>query len=204
MRVTIVGAGRVGGTLAGIWSRRGHDVVLTFSRHPEKLEEKAQAIGARAAAPAAACRDADAILFSPPWSTVDQALEQMGDLAGKVLIDATNHFREELPRSGAEVIAAKAPGAHVVKAFNTVFSPVFEPASKAPARASVFFCGNDSGAKRTASELITDAGFEPVDAGGLIMARDIESLAKLVVAVAYDQGRGPFAYKLLPVSELES
>jgi len=203
MNIAVVGAGRVGGALAGIWSRKGHDVVLTFSRHPEKLEEKARALGARAAAPVAACRDAEAILFSPPWSTVDQALSRMGSLTGKLLIDATNHLGVDLPRSGAETIAAAARGAHVIKAFNTVFSQVFEPASGSPGRASVFFCGDDAGAKRTTAQLITDAGLEPVDAGGLHMARDLESLAKLVVAVAYDQGRGPFAYKLLPVNDLQ-
>ncbi len=203
MKIAVVGSGRVGGSLARVWVGKGHEVTLCFSRHPDRLEAKAKEIGARSAEPAAACRDADAVLFSPPWSTVDEALKQMGDLTGKVLIDATNHLGVDLPRSGAETIAAKAGGAHVVKAFNTIFSQLFEPAARAPGRASLFFCGDDEGAKRTAAKLITDAGFEPVDAGGLARAEEIEALARLVIAVAYDRGRGPFAYRTVPPEAFE-
>jgi predicted dinucleotide-binding enzyme len=65
-------------------------------------------------------------------------------------------------------------------------------------RASLVFCGDDESAKAVVARLIEDAGFEPVDAGALEQAPDVEALARLVIGIAYRQGRGPFVYRFEP------
>lgn len=123
-------------------------------------------------------------------------------LEGKVLIDATNGGGSPGGPSGAEEVAGKAPGALVVKAVNTVFAPIFPQAADRPGRASMVFCGDDASAKHMVTGLLRDLGFEPVDAGPLEAARELEAFARLVIALAYRQGRGPFAYRLAPPEDL--
>ena len=97
-------------------------------------------------------------------------------------------------RSGAEVLAAKARGAHVVSAFGTVPSEVLfgvYAARRRKTRPSLVYCGDDAGAKRAAKTLIRDVGFEPMDVGPLRVARYIEPFALLVAQLAYEGDGGP-------------
>ena len=101
--------------------------------------------------------------------------------------------------SGAEELAKKVPRAHVVCAFNTVPSEVlfgvFEARDKTP-RPTLVYCGDDEGAKDVAAKLIQDAGFDPVNAGALRIARYTEPFALLVGELAYGGEGGPeLAYR---------
>lgn len=194
MRVAVIGAGRVGATLAGLLVGAGHDVALCFSRDPARLEEAARATGARAEPVADAVRGVDAVIVAVPWDALGAALEAAGPLAGVALIDVVNAVAEPVEPSVAGWIAARRPRAHVVKAFNTVFAPLF--AEAAARGAGLLICGDDPGAKGTAARLASDIGFAPVDAGGLEQARDLEAFARLVIGIAYREGRGPFTYRL--------
>jgi 8-hydroxy-5-deazaflavin:NADPH oxidoreductase len=196
VRIAIVGAGKIGTTLGQIWAERGHEVVYTFSRDPAVLAERAAAAGGTAAEPADAVRGAGAVLLSAPGSLVPDAVEALGPLDGVPLIDATNYG------PGAAGIAELVPGAHVVKAVNTVFQSVFPKAAADPGGASMLFCGDDEAAKETVAGLISDLGLEPWDAGGLDQAGRLESFAELVISMAYQHGFGPFAYRLIPVDDL--
>jgi 8-hydroxy-5-deazaflavin:NADPH oxidoreductase len=196
MRVAIVGAGKIGTTLGELWSRAGHEVVYTFSRDQVTLAERAAAAGGTAAEPADAVRDAGAVLLATPGTLVSQAVAALGPLDGATLIDATNYG------PGASGIAELAPGAHVVKAVNTVFQSVFPKAAAHPGRVSMLICGDNDGAKDTVATLIRDLGFEPWDAGGLDQAPRLESFAELVISMAYQHGHGAFAYRLIPVDDL--
>jgi predicted dinucleotide-binding enzyme len=90
MRIAILGSGRMGGTLGGLWADAGHAVTFSFSRDQAKLERLARAHGprARAASPAEAVRDSDVVLLAVLWQQVPQALRAAGNLRGKVLIVA--------------------------------------------------------------------------------------------------------------------
>src|SRR3954470_10588284 len=94
MNVAVIGAGRIGGNCARQLVRGGHDVMLSFSRDPDRLEELASELGAQArvASPQEAAAQADVVIFSVPWSAITEALEQVGGLAGKIVIDTTNQF----------------------------------------------------------------------------------------------------------------
>jgi predicted dinucleotide-binding enzyme len=183
MRIAVIGPGRIGGNAARLLARAGHDVTLAFSRDEGRLQALAEEIGGRAAAPAAAVADAEVVILSVPWRLVDTALEQTGPLDGKVVIDTTNQFGAgglEEPADGltaAQLNQRRMPGARLVKSFNTLTSAFQASEAGRPAadRVVLFLCGDDAAAKATASELIRDAGFEPVDVGGLADARVMEA-----------------------------
>jgi predicted dinucleotide-binding enzyme len=203
MRVGILGSGLMGGKLGTIFVRAGHDVVFSYAREREKLERLARDSGgvARAGTPAEAAHGADVVLLAVHWSRVDDVLRQAGDLSGKVIVTCSlpmNADDTELvvahTSSGAEALARKVPSGHVVAAFGTVPSEVlfsvFETADVGP-RPSLLYCGDDAQAKTVAARLIRDAGFEPLDAGPLRIARYTEPFTLLIARLAYDGDRGP-------------
>jgi predicted dinucleotide-binding enzyme len=146
------------------------------------------------------------LLLAVHWSRMEGVLKQAGDLAGKVIVSCSlplNADNTELvvarTSSGAEVLAKKAPGAHVVAAFSTlpseVLFSVFEAKGKAR-RPGLVYCGDDRGAKEVAAGLIRDVGFDPVDAGALRIARYTEPFSLLVAHLAYECEGGPeLAYR---------
>jgi predicted dinucleotide-binding enzyme len=202
MRIVVAGVGRIGGTLARIWAGGGHEVVLTLSRREEEVRRLAGEIGATMAAPSEAVDGADVVLLAVPAGAEEEALAALGSLDGRVLIDAVNDVGRSEPGSVAQDVAAKAPGARVVKAVNTVFAPMYPESAAAPGRAHMVICGDDGEAKETVAALVRDLGLEPVDAGGLDAAPEVEAFARLVIRLAYRQGLGPFAYRFGSPREL--
>jgi 8-hydroxy-5-deazaflavin:NADPH oxidoreductase len=203
MRIGVLGSGLMGGTLGTILARAGHDVVFSYSRDPKKLEQLARKAGARASAgtPAEAAADADAVLLAVHWSRVDDVLAQAGSLARKTVITCSLPMTRNdsrlvlgLTSSGAETLAARLRKAHVVSAFSTAPSEVLLSVfgqRKRKMRPDLVFCGNHTGAKKTAAKLIRDVGFNPVDLGKLSAARYIEPFSLLLAEIAYDGSNGP-------------
>jgi predicted dinucleotide-binding enzyme len=182
MRIGIVGSGRIGANAARLFSKAGHEVVLSFSRDQDKLEALAAELGGRASSPREAVEASEVVLFSVPWRLIDEVLEQTGPLEGRIVIDTTNQFGpggvEDLGgRTAAQVNAARMPGAHYTKAFNTLTSGFqAESAGRTgPDRVVMFLCGDDEEAKRVVAGLIDDAGFTPVDVGGTADAAPMEA-----------------------------
>jgi predicted dinucleotide-binding enzyme len=216
MRIGILGSGLMGGKLGTLFARAGHEVVFSYSRSEEKLEQLARHAGhrSRAGTPAEAARDADALVFAVHWSRADDVLRQAGDLSGKVIVTCSlpmNADDTELvvahTSSGAEELAKKVPAARVVSAFGTVPSEVlfavYEARDEAP-RPSMVYCSDDAGARELAARLIRDVGFEPVDLGPLRMARYTEPFTLLVAQLAYETEEGPaVAYRFERFEERE-
>jgi 8-hydroxy-5-deazaflavin:NADPH oxidoreductase len=209
MRVGILGSGLMGGKLGTIFARAGHEVVFSYVRNEQKLEALARdAKGkARAGTPRDAAQEADAILLAVHWSRIQDVLNQIGDLSGKVILTCSLPMNDDNTglvvahtSSGAEEIAKMIPKARVVAAFNTVPSEVlfgvYEAKCK-PRRPSLVYCGDDQPAKELAARLIRDVGFDPVDVGPLRIARYTEPFALLVAQLAYEGEGGPeLAYRL--------
>jgi predicted dinucleotide-binding enzyme len=206
--VGILGSGLMGAKLGTIWARAGHEVVFSYARSRQKLEELArEAKGkARAGSPREAAEDADTVLLAVHWSRVDDVLSQAGDLSGKVIVTCTLPMNAKSTAlviahtsSGAEDLAKRTPEARVVCAFNTVPSEVLFgvfDARRRAARPSLVYCGDDTASKHTAAQLISDVGFDPVDGGGLRIARYTEPFALLVAELAYEGDGGPeLAYR---------
>src|ERR1700712_218568 len=128
MKIGIVGAGRIGGNAASLWAKKRHEVMLSYSREPENLEQRAAVIGELATVGSVreAVEFGDVVLFSVPWGRIDEVLEEAGSLDDKVVIDTTNQFGPdgvvEMPdgKTAAQVNADRMPGASYVKAFNTL------------------------------------------------------------------------------------
>lgn len=206
MRIGILGSGLMGAKLGTIFARAGHDVVFSYTRSREKLNKLVRDAGAKAGTPAEAASQADALLLAVHWSRIDDVFEQAGDVSGKVIVtcslpmnDANTELVVAHTSSGAEALAKRVPKARVVSAFNTVPSEVlfdvFESRRKV-ARPSLVYCGDDAAAKKIAAKLIHDAGFDPVDAGPLHVARYTEPFALLVAQLAYEGSEGPeLAYR---------
>ena len=208
MKIGIIGAGNIGGTLGRAWAAKGHEVVFGV-RDPRgpKVQELVKATGgkARAASPAEAAAHGEVVLLATPWAAAQAALRGAGDLTGKILVDATNPLRPDLSgltlghtTSAAEEVARWAPGAKVVKAFNTIGAQHIANPRFGTQSASMLICGDDLAAKKTVLLLAESLGFDPVDAGPLRQARLLEPLAMLWISLAYAYGHGAdIAFKLL-------
>lgn len=208
MRVGILGSGLMGGKLGTIFARAGHEVVFSYARSQEKLKKLARDAqgNARAGTPGEAAKEAEALLLAVHWSRIDDVLKQAGDLSGQVIVTCSLPMDASSTKliiantsSGAEELAKKVPRARVVCAFNTVPSEVLfrvYAAKHKNNRPSLVYCGADQSAKDVAVKLIRDAGFDPVDAGPLRIARYTEPFALLVAQLAYEGSGGPeLAYR---------
>jgi 8-hydroxy-5-deazaflavin:NADPH oxidoreductase len=137
------------------------------------------------------------VALCTPWDATESAVRESCDLAGKVLLDCTNPLENDLSglavgrtTSGAELVTSWAPGARVVKAFNTTgFENMADPDFGGRA-ATMLIAGDDEAANAIASELARRIGFDPVVAGPLAMARLLEPLALLWIKLAVVQGFG--------------
>ena len=208
MKIGIIGSGNVGGTLGTRWAKGGHQVMFG-SREPGAGDMKQLLARAGANARAATLQDAaksgDVLLLATPWPATKEVVQGLGDLTGKVLIDATNPLLPDLSglavgpnTSGAEQVAGWARGAKVAKAFNTIGSNIMENPAFGAEKPVLFFCGDDAGAKRYVKQLADELGFEGVDAGPLTQARLLEPFALLWISLALKYGLGrEFAFKLL-------
>lgn len=194
MRIAIIGAGRVGRALGTGWAARGHDVVHGV-RDPS--DPRHAGLGA-AATTVAAAGGADVLVLTVPFSAVPDALAGV-DTDGTILVDATNPIGAPDPggRAGAERVAELAPGARVVKAFNTVGFETMADASYPGGEPVMLVAGDDAAAKGTVLELAKALGFDAVDAGPLEAARDLERLAALWIRLARGELGREIAFALL-------
>jgi len=209
MRIGILGSGLMGGKLGTIFARGRHDVVFSYARSVSKLKQLArEASGtARHGTPREAAQDADALLLAVHWSRMDDVLDQAGDLSGKVAVSCSLPMNADSTdlivahtSSGAEELSRKLPNARIVSAFHTVPSEVllgvFYESRRKSGRPSLVYSGDDRHAKQVAAGLIKDAGFDPVDSGGLRVARYSEPFALLIAELAYGGRGGPeLAYR---------
>lgn len=199
MRLGVVGSGGVGSALAGLLARRGRDVVFV-SRDPDRARQSAARLGAAGAIPyAAAAADCEVLFFCVPFEHSAQALEMLGDLQGRILVDVSNPEGADGRSlavghtiSGAEIIAQRARSALVVKAFNYVYAELLsDDGALAQLRPSIFLCGNEARANAQIANLIAACGLTAVDCGPLASARYLEPLALLMVQLVRSQGWGP-------------
>jgi 8-hydroxy-5-deazaflavin:NADPH oxidoreductase len=184
MRIGIVGAGHIGGNCARRFVLSGkHEVMLSFSRNPDKLGAEARKMGekASAATPREAVEFGDVVVLSVPWDMTPEALRQAGSLAGKIVVDTNNQFgMVALPPKGqtaAQWNASRMPGARYTKSFNTLTSRFQAEVADRPKDQKVvqWLCGDDADAKAVVAGLIEDAGYVPIDVGGTATCQIMEA-----------------------------
>jgi 8-hydroxy-5-deazaflavin:NADPH oxidoreductase len=187
--ISIIGPGGMGAAIAGRTARAGYTVEV-ISRDPAK----ARALAAQLAAGATtgtygAVPAGDIVILAVPYSSAAAVVADYGDaLDGKVIIDITNPISPDLTglvtsdgTSGAQEIAKGAPaGAHVVKAFNTIFGHVLARGG----RLDAFIAADNPEAKARVSTFIASLGLRPFDVGGLQMAQTLEALGLMMIGLA--------------------
>ncbi|MFC3687182.1 NADPH-dependent F420 reductase [Aquipuribacter hungaricus] len=202
-----IGSGNIGGTLARLAVDAGHDVVLSNSRGPETLADLVAGLGprARAATPEEAAAAGDVVVVTIPLHARDQV--PVEPLAGKVVLDTMNYYPErdgqvpeldEESTTTSELLQARLPGSHVVKAFNNIWFEhlgVLARPSGAPDRSALAVAGDDAGAKATAARVIDEIGYDTYDLGPLAEGwrtqRDTAGYAVLYASDPQDWSKPP-------------
>jgi NADPH-dependent F420 reductase len=185
--VALIGTGNVGAALGQRLAQHGHRIVYG-SRDPAASDVRALVAatghGALVVSPADAAARSDIIVLAVPWSAVEEVVRGLGELDGKIVVDPTNPrvmagdgFADyPIEDSNAERIARLAPGAQIVKAFNTLGSETMLDPKVADSPVTIPIVGDDRDAKARVAALAREIGFDAVDVGPLRHARIVEGL----------------------------
>jgi predicted dinucleotide-binding enzyme len=183
VRVACVGRGNVGGGLGDLWARAGHEVT-------------------RLGRDGGDVSDAAVVLLAVPGAAVPAVMDTVTGWPGQTVIDATNLMGNRPPEgmaSNAEFVQSRTHGP-TVKSFNANFMALLGRIGEARARPGNVWCGDEE-ARQVVEQLIRDAGYEPLYAGGLDKAPAMENFARLLIAMA-QAGLGPFFYRMAPPEQL--
>ncbi|MGH9027707.1 MAG: NADPH-dependent F420 reductase [Acidimicrobiia bacterium] len=183
MKIAVVGKGNVGGGLADLWEKAGHEVTR-IGREGGDVST------------------AQAVLVAVPGGSITEALDNVQGLEGKTVVDATNLVGTEPPAgfsSNAEFLRSRTNGP-TAKSFNVNFAALYKQLDEPSSKPSNLWCGDDE-ARQVVEQLNRDAGYEPVYAGPLENAAVQESFLKLVFAINQG-GLGPFFYRMAPPDRL--
>jgi 8-hydroxy-5-deazaflavin:NADPH oxidoreductase len=199
MNITVIGAGNMGSAFVKKLHKAGHTITVTSKDMVKAKEVAAAYTNVRAANASESSLNAELIILATGYADAATALQPLGNLAGKIIVDITNPLTADYmgltighSTSAAEEIAKLMPQAFVVKAFNTVFASVLgdDTSSIQGNKVSVFIAGDSEKAKETVKQIAASMGFEPVDAGNLKNARYLEPLAGLNIYFGYGAGLG--------------
>jgi 8-hydroxy-5-deazaflavin:NADPH oxidoreductase len=182
MKVAVVGRGKVGGGLADLWERAGHEV-SRIGREGGDVSE------------------AEAVLVAVPGGAIAEALDNVQGIEGKTVIDATNLYGAVPPAgfpSNAEYVKSRTNGP-TAKSFNINFASLYGRLGEARVRPSNLWCG-DEAARDVAEQLIRDAGYDPVYTGPIENAAAQEALVHVMFAIS--EAMGPCVYRFAPLERL--
>jgi predicted dinucleotide-binding enzyme len=183
MKVAVLGRGNVGGGLADLWERAGHEVTR-IGREGGDVS------------------DAEAVVVAIPGAAVADALDKVQGIEQKTVIDATNLWGVDPPAgfsSNAEFVKSRTNGA-TVKSFNTNFAALYNRIGEADSAPSNMWCGDEE-AREVVEQLNRDAGYEPVYTGALENAAAQENFIHLTMGISRG-GMGQFFYRIAPPDQL--
>ena len=181
-RIGVIGSGNIGGTIGGLWVKKGHSVFFS-SRHPDELKDMIAKLGslAKAGTVEEAVAFGDVLFIAVPYGAIPQiGKDYSAKMKGKVMLDACNAVStrdgavaDEVEQNGIGVTTQKYfPGVRIVRAFNTMSYMVFaREANRPDPKLAIPIAGDDPQAVQVAAALVRDAGFDPVTVGTLADAR---------------------------------
>jgi 8-hydroxy-5-deazaflavin:NADPH oxidoreductase len=183
MKLAVVGRGRIGGGLADLWEKAGHEVTR-IGRDGGDVSE------------------AEAVLVAVPGGAIAEALDNVQGIEGKTVIDATNLLGVVPPEgfsSNAQFVKSRTNGP-TAKSFNTNFAALYNQIGEADSIPSNMWCGDEE-AREVVEQLNRDAGYEPVYTGPLENAAAQEKFIDLSMGISRG-GMGPFLYRIAPPDQL--
>lgn len=200
MHIAIIGTGNVGAAIARGLKGKGHAVTLG-ARDPQAAEvaKLAAETGAAVALPADAASAAEMVILALPWGAAEAAVNSLGDLTGKTVIDCMNPLgmiggalglTVGHTTSGGEIVQGWLPQAHVVKTLNQVGAEIMAKNDHLPHRPVQFMAGDHDAAKAQVAQVLTDLGFDPLDAGEITKARLLEPFGMVWINQALFRGKG--------------
>jgi hypothetical protein len=199
MKVAVLGAKIIGGTLARKWARAGHEVMFGVRTvdNPE-VQTLARELGASVGTVGQAIATGEAVVFAIPGGAMEETIAAHGAaLAGKIVIDAANRMGSG-PMNSAALFAAHAPSAQVYRAFNSLGWENFENPMFGDIQADLFYCGPGGAGQAAVEQLIRDVGLRPVCLGDLNQVGLVDVIGSLWFALAFGQGMGrQLAFKVL-------
>jgi len=180
MKIGIIGAGNIGSAVAGLFTKAGHQIVISNSRGPQTLDGLAEKLGDNASAGTVEeARDfGDVVVVAIPLKAIT-ALPVNG-WENKIVIDTNNYYPDRDGKiadldsgktTSSELLENQLPGARIVKGFNTIWSEHLKTQGDKDLpldeRRAIFIAGDDSQAKETVAKLIEDIGYAAIDTGFL-------------------------------------
>ena len=202
MRIAIIGAGNIGGTLARKWSAAGHEVRVgvrdpAASRARELVTNAENAVDVQSMS--AAVTGAELVLFAIPGAAMAETIHSLaGQLAGKTIIDAANNLTPGSPTHSLGEFTADVPSGTVFRAFNTLGWENFANPTVGETQADLFYCGPVGDAQQKVETLIQAVGLRPVYVGGADRVAVVDGVASLWYALVFGQKRPRhLAFKML-------
>ena len=185
MKIATIGRGKIGGGLADLWEKAGHEVTRLGHEGGDVAE-------------------ADVVLIAMPGGSIEEALAGVTGLEGKTTIDATNLYGGAVPPGGhasnAEYVKS-VTGGPTAKAWNINFGALYDQVAAASTPPGDIWCGDEE-ARDVVETLHRDAGFEPICAGPLANAAGQEAMIALAFGIAKEGGMGQFFYRFAPPEAL--
>jgi predicted dinucleotide-binding enzyme len=183
VRIAVIGAGNIGGTLGKAWLAAGHEVRFGVPA-PAKYDELTAA-GATVVGVAEAVDGAEAVLFATPGAAVADIVAHVAStLDGAIVLDATNNIGGGGPLNSSAAVASAAPGAQYYRAFNTLGWENFaHPTFDSGERADLFYAGPEGASREKVEVLIRDVGLRPVWVGGADHVETVDGVARLWFAL---------------------
>lgn len=196
MRIAVIGAGNIGGTLGRKWARAGHDVRFGVRNPADAKFGDLRSLGVVAPV-SSSLEGADVVVLSQPGSAVAGfAAEHGASLTGKIVVDATNNVGSP-EMNNLAVLKEKAPSASLVRAFSTLGWENFANPQLGGEVIDLFYCGH-AASRAVVERLIADIGLRPIYLGDLDVAPVLDGLTRVWFALALGQGRGRrIAFKLM-------
>jgi predicted dinucleotide-binding enzyme len=207
MRIAIIGTGNVGKALGATLARAGNSIIYAAAS-PDSSHKVAKELGGKAATSAReAAEEAEIVVIAVPYASAGYhvASEIAPVVSGKIVIDVTNPLKPDSTGlateggpSGAENFASWLPGAHVVKAFNTLFASIQADPRSHGVEIDALFATDDQDARAKVGALLRSLGFRPVYVGPLARARELEAMAFMNVQLQMNaEGEWRTSYSLL-------
>jgi len=187
MKIGVIGAGKIGGTIGGKWEAAGHEVTYGL-RDPSKRK------GARTIDQALS--GAEAVLLAVPGAAVQQFVGDHAErLDGKVVVDATNNFGAASMNSWSQ-LASAAPQAKFYRAFNSLGWDIYANPVVGGQQADLFYAGPEGASKQVVEKLISDVGLRPIWVGGPDQVDTVDGVLRLWYMLSGKRGRR-IAFKLI-------